>query len=166
MALPDRLCVRLEVCLTPLVPIRSTTAQSLDWLPDASTDRVLFALALQYIDDRTSALCELRRVLKPDGALVMSRPHPTGDWLHHGGNYFHARVIEEIWSRGWHVRYWLAPLEQTCEELRAAGFLIERLLEPRPTAEVADADPDDYERLSREPRGFIAIKAIPDPRKH
>jgi hypothetical protein len=209
MALAARLCVRLEVCLTPLVLIRSTTAsptnsstmrattcstliatgrhvwnfsvmslvvsswtrrvapvctprnltrgahmssvstralgmvelcrqrvptgqfrvhdlaQSLDWLPDASTDRVLFALALEYIDDRTSALRELRRVLKPDGVLVMSRPHPTGDWLRHGGNYFDARVIEEIWSRGWHVRYWLAPLEQTCEELRAAGFLIE-----------------------------------------
>jgi SAM-dependent methyltransferase len=121
---------------------------------------------LQYIDDRTSALRELRRVLKPDGALVMSRSHPTGDWLHHGGNYFDARVIEEIWSRGWHVRYWLAPLEQTCEELRAAGFLIERLLEPRPTAEAAEVDPDDYERLSCEPTGFMAIKAIPDPGKH
>jgi SAM-dependent methyltransferase len=141
-------------------------AQSLDWLPDASTDRVLFALAVQYIDDRTSALRELRRVLKPDGALVVSRPHPTGDWLHHGGNYFDARVIEEIWSRGWHVRYWLAPLEQTCEELRAAGFLIERLLEPRPTAEAAEVDPDQYERLSCEPTGFMAIKAIPDPRTH
>jgi ubiquinone/menaquinone biosynthesis C-methylase UbiE len=136
----------------------------LDWLADESVDRVLFALAVEYVDDRTAALRELRRVLRPDGALVMSRQHPTGDWLRHGGNYFEAKVIEETWSRGWHVRYWLTPLEQTCEELSAAGFLIERLLEPRPTRRAAEIDADKYAQLSTQPTGFMAIKAIPDPR--
>ena len=74
------------------------------------------------------------------------------------------RVIEEVWSRGWRVRYWLAPLERTCEELREAGFLSERLLEPRPTADAAEIDREDYERLIREPTGFLAIRAVPDPR--
>lgn len=136
----------------------------LDCLPDGSVDRVLFALAIEYVDDRTAALRELRRVLRPDGALVMSRQHPAGDWLRHGGNYFQARIIEETWSRGWQVRYWLSPLEQTCEELHHAGFLIERLLEPRPTTQAADIDADRYARLCREPTGFMAIRAIPDPR--
>jgi len=140
-------------------------ANRLDWLADESVDLVLFALALEYVDDRTRALRELRRVLRPDGALVLSRQHPTGDWLRHGGSYFDARVIEETWSRGWRLRYWLAPLEQTCEELHEAGFLIERLLEPRPTAEAAEIDRDDYERLTREPTGFLAIRAVPDPRR-
>ncbi|MDX1872512.1 methyltransferase domain-containing protein [Mycolicibacterium sp. 120266] len=139
-------------------------SRPLDWLADGSVDRVLFALALEYVDDRVSALRELRRVLRRDGALVMSRQHPTGDWMRHGGNYFQARVIEETWSRGWQVRYWLTPLEQTCEELREAGFLIERLLEPRPTAEAASLDPERYARLCSEPSGFLAIRAIPDPR--
>jgi SAM-dependent methyltransferase len=140
-------------------------AEPIDWLPDHSVDLALFALALEYVDDRTSALRELRRVLRPDGALVLSRQHPTGDWLRHGGNYFDVRVIEEVWSRGWRLRYWLAPLERTCEELYEAGFLIERLLEPRPVAEAADIDRDAYERLSREPSGFLAIRALPDPRR-
>jgi len=139
-------------------------ADPLEWVPDASVDRVLFALALEHLDDRVAALGELRRVLRPDGALVLSRQHPTGDWLRHGGNYFEQRVIEETWSRGWRVRYWLAPLETTCEELSEAGFLIERLLEPRPQPEAAAVDREDYELLAREPRGFIAIRAIPDPR--
>lgn len=139
-------------------------ADPLDWLPDQSVDSVLLALALEYVDDRERALRELRRVLRPGGALVLSRQHPSGDWLRHGGNYFRARVIEETWSRGWHVRYWLAPLEQTCEELHRAGFLIERLLEPRPTASAANIDPDRYDHLTREPTGFLAIRAIPDPR--
>ncbi|MGV0742846.1 class I SAM-dependent methyltransferase [Mycolicibacterium sp. XJ870] len=139
-------------------------AESLDWMPDHSVDLVLFALALEYVDDRTATLREFHRVLRPDGALVLSRQHPTGDWLRHGGNYFEARVIEETWSKGWRVRYWLAPLEQTCDELRHAGFLIEQLREPRPTAPAAELDPETYRRLSSEPTGFLAIRAVPDPR--
>lgn len=126
-------------------------------------DLVLFALALEYVDERASTLPELRRVLRPGGALVLSRQHPTGDWLRHGGNYFDVRVIEEVWSKGWRVRYWLTPLESTCEELHDAGFLIERLLEPCPKAEAAELDRDRYERLLREPSGFLAIRALPDP---
>jgi SAM-dependent methyltransferase len=103
-------------------------------------------------------LRELRRVLRPGGALVLSRPHPTGDWLRHGGSYFDVRVIEEVWSRGWEVRYWLAPLQQTCEELFQAGFLIERLLETSPPAEAAQTE--DHRRLSREPRGFLGLRAL------
>jgi SAM-dependent methyltransferase len=140
-------------------------ADPIHWLADQSVDLVLLALALEYIDDRTRALRELRRVLRPDGALVLSRQHPTGDWLRQGGNYFDVRVIDEVWSRGWRVRYWLAPLEQTCEELHDAGFLIERLLEPRPTAEAANIDHDRYDHLVREPTGFLAIRAVPDPRR-
>ncbi|MCN0180307.1 class I SAM-dependent methyltransferase [Salinispora arenicola] len=138
-------------------------ADRLHWLPDDSVDLVLFALGLEYVDDRTSTLRELRRVLRPDGALVLSRLHPTGDWLRHGGSYFDVRIVEETWSRGWQVRYWLAPLERTCEELHEAGFLIERLVEPRPTAEAAHVDRDRYERLLREPIGFLAIRALPAP---
>lgn len=138
-------------------------AERLHWLPDDSVDLVLFALALEYVDDRRSTLRELRRVLRPDGALVLSRLHPTGDWLRHGGSYFDERIVEETWSRGWQLRHWLLPLERTCEELHEAGFLIERLLEPQPTAEAALVDQARYDRLLREPIGFLAIRALPAP---
>lgn len=136
-------------------------ADPLEWVGDGCMDLVLMALAIEYIDDRVALLRELRRVLRPDGALVLSRMHPTGDWLRHGGNYFEERVIEETWSAGWRVRYWLAPLQSTCEELYEAGFVIERLLEPRPLAEGAALYPKGYEQLQREPVGFIAIRARP-----
>jgi hypothetical protein len=90
--------------------------------------------------------------------------HPTGDWLRHGGNYFQPRIIDETWSAGWQVRWWLSPLEQTCEELHDAGFLIERLVEPRPVEAAAQMDPEKYELLRSAPVGFLAIRAIPDPR--
>lgn len=134
--------------------------EPLDWLADGSMDVVLFALALEYVDERVAALREMHRVLRPWGALVLSRLHPTGDWLRHGGSYFDVRVIKETWSNGWHVRYWVAPLEQTCEELREAGFLIERLREPRPVREAKALNPENYELLHREPRGFLALRAL------
>ena len=107
------------------------------------------------------ALRELRRVLRPGGALVLSRQHPTGDWLRHGGDYFDVRVISETWSKGWNVRYWLAPLQVICEEIAAAGFWIDRLTEPRPRPEAAAIDPRHYERLCREPTGFLAFRLCP-----
>jgi SAM-dependent methyltransferase len=135
-------------------------ADPLDWLADESFDLVLLALALEYIDDRVGALRELRRVLAPGGALVLSRQHPTADWMRHGGSYFDTRVIEETWSKGWHLRYWLAPLRQTCDEVFRAGFLIQRLLEPQPTPEAERLEPDDYELLQQVP-GFLAMRLVP-----
>jgi len=131
------------------------------WLPDASVDLALCALAIEYVDDRVGALRELRRVLRPGGALVLSRQHPTGDWLRHGGDYFDVRVISETWSKGWNVRYWLAPLQVICEEIAAAGFWIDQLTEPRPRPEAAAIDPRHYERLCREPTGFLAFRLCP-----
>src|SRR5487761_259153 len=46
-------------------------ADPLDWLPDASVDLVLFALAIDYLNDRVAALREFRRVLRPGGAVVL-----------------------------------------------------------------------------------------------
>lgn len=134
--------------------------QPLDWLPDSNFDLVLMALAIEYVDDRVSALKELRRVLKPTGALVLSRQHPTADWLANGGGYFDTRVIEETWSKGWRLRYWLTPLEATCAEFNEAGFVIERLVEPRPVGEAAQINPKEFARLQHEP-GFIAFRLHP-----
>ena len=63
-------------------------------------------------------------------------------------------------ARSW-ARAVRAPLERTCEEIFAAGFVIERLVEPRPVPEAAAVDPQEYERLIREPRGFTAFRLRP-----
>lgn len=133
----------------------------IDWLADGVVDLVLCALALEHVDDRVAALRELRRVLTPGGALVLSVMHPVGNWLRQGGSYFEPRLIRETWNSGWPVSYWMVPLETLCEEIHQAGFVIERLLEPRPAAESAQVDPQRYERLTREPYGFLALRLRP-----
>ncbi len=136
--------------------------EPLTWLPDASVDRALCALAIEYVDDRVPALRELRRVLRPGGALVLSKLHPTADWLRHGGDYFETRVVEEVWTGvpgTWHMRFWIAPLEQTFAEIADAGFLVERLVEPRPVPSAEALDAERYERFSTQP-GFLALRLV------
>ena len=45
--------------------------------------------------------------------------------------------------------------------LAGIGFWIERLTEPRPLPEAAAIDPRHYERLCREPTGFLAFRLRP-----
>jgi hypothetical protein len=42
-----------------------------------------------------------------------------------------------------------------------AGFLVERLVEPMPNAELAQRDPDNYKRMTTQPRFlFFRLKPI------
>ena len=146
---PDQMEVRVHNMDSPL-----------DWLEDESFDAALMALVIHHLDDRTAALRELWRVLRPGGPLVVSTHHPTSDWLRLGGSYFEKKRVDEDWHEGrWRVRYWRMPLQQLCAEFADSGFLIERLVEPLPQVEMATRFPDDYEKLMREP-GFIAFRLI------
>ena len=136
---------------------RASLAEPLSWLADASFDVVLLALVLHYLDDRVSALREVHRVLRHEGHVVVSTHHPTGDLLIHGGSYFTTEAIEETWQEDWRVRYWRQPLHQTCDEFAKAGFVIERLVEPRPTPEMADRYPEVFTLLNTDP-AFIAFR--------
>jgi SAM-dependent methyltransferase len=105
----------------------------IEWLEPASFDLALMALVIHHLDDRAAALREMHRILRPDGALVVSTHHPTSDWVHRGGSYSTVSVIEEPWSRGWNVRFWRMPLTRIVAEFTDAGFVIERLVELRPS---------------------------------
>jgi SAM-dependent methyltransferase len=134
--------------------------QSLDWLEPSSFDLAVMALVIHHLDNRTAALREIHRVLRPGGALVLSTHHPTGDWGRQGGSYFDVSLVEETWSRGWQVRYWRMPLTDVVREFTDAGFVIERLAEPRPSPAMAVQYPDDYAKLEHEP-GFIVFRLVP-----
>ena len=138
--------------------------QPLDWLDDAVFDLIIVALAINYVDDRVAALQELRRVVRPTGALVISTTHPTSDWLRLGGSYFSIERVDESLrpSCDWPVSAWRRPLTVVSEEFRAAGWLIERLLEPHPAPEMAELYPEDFERLEHAP-AFIMFRLVPDP---
>jgi SAM-dependent methyltransferase len=129
-------------------------AKPLDWLADESIDAALLALVIHHLDDRRALLGELFRALRPGGHLVVST-----DWLRLGGSYFAVEPVEEIWRGDWDVRYWRLPLTVTCAEATDAGFLIERLVEPQPSDELAARFPDTHAKLSERP-GFLMLRLL------
>ncbi len=136
--------------------------QPLAWLGNGSVDRVVNALVLHHLTNRVEALTEFCRVLRPDGALIVSTHHPTADWVRLGGSYFEVAANTERWSKGWDITAWRMPLEDICDEFSAAGFVIERLAEVRPARDLAAIDPDEYERLMTQP-SFIAFRLVKAP---
>jgi 2-polyprenyl-3-methyl-5-hydroxy-6-metoxy-1,4-benzoquinol methylase len=136
--------------------------QPFTWLETGSVDMVVCALALHYVNDRVAFLRECVRVLRPDGVMALSTHHPTDDWARLGGSYFDVDAVTEVWSQGWTVTAWRMPLTQLTGEIAEAGFVVERLVEPRPVPEMAERHPEAYALLTTTP-GFVMFRLRPSP---
>jgi SAM-dependent methyltransferase len=134
----------------------------MSWAGDGEFDVALMPLVLHHLDDRVAALREAARVLRPGGRLVVSTAHPTSDWLRLGSGYFVVAKLHERWHGGWDVAYWRQPLDRTCDEFGDSGFLIERIHEPRPSAQLRERFRDEAEKLSLAP-GFIVFSLVKAP---
>ena len=134
----------------------------LDWVPAESIDLVVSALAYHYCNDRPAFLREVHRILRPNGAMVISTHHPAADWDRLGGSYFAQDAVTETWSRGWTITANRLPLTQLAAEFAEAGFLIERLVEPLPVPEMANSHPEAFEKLSTRPN-FILFRLVKRP---
>jgi ubiquinone/menaquinone biosynthesis C-methylase UbiE len=102
------------------VDVREAPAEALP-LDDASVDTVVSTLTLCTVDDPALALAEVRRVLRPEGRLLVLE-HVAGEpaWLQRG--------LDPAWQvlgRGCHLR------RDTRTALRSAGFDVADL-EDRP----------------------------------
>lgn len=97
---------------------------------DASFDRIICAEVLEHVPDYRSMLAEIRRVLKPDGLLVVSVPRFAPEWVcwrlsraYHQVEGGHVRIfrtrpltraveslglirVHRHWAHSLHVPYW------------------------------------------------------------
>lgn len=114
------------------------------------------------MNDHDAFLAEMHRVLGPGGTFVISTHHPIDDYRRLGGSYFdHERVMEH-WGIGWDVATWRMPLTELTEGFHRAGFLIERLIEPRPVAAMRDRDRRVFDKLETAP-AFILFRLVKRP---
>lgn len=142
--------------------LQADFGQPLGFFPDGSFDLVLSALALDYVEDWTQVFCEFYRLLRCPGHLIFSAGHPFADFmLNPEGNYFDVELVHWVW-KGFGapvtVPAYRRPLGAFINPLLQAGFLIERILEPLPTEHFRQQDPQEYEKLCRQP-GFLCVRA-------
>ena len=138
-------------------------SQPLTFLDSSSFDVVLSPLVLNYIEDWTIPLAEFHRVLRPGGYFVFSVSHPFSDYTYFkSNNYFETELVGSEW-RGFETMKVYMPsfrrsLQATINPLIEARFRVEKILEPKPTEEFKEADPETYQELMQQPV-FLCIRA-------
>jgi SAM-dependent methyltransferase len=141
---------------------------------DATFDTVITYNSLQTMTlatDMATAVSEAARVLKPSGTLCACIAHPMSDVLLVGsveieggrlsGSYFeNHRVEETVTQNGLPMTFygWTYTLEDYTRALDEAGFAIDLLREPTPSAATA-GEPASLERWRRMPL-FLFIRAV------
>jgi 2-polyprenyl-3-methyl-5-hydroxy-6-metoxy-1,4-benzoquinol methylase len=137
-------------------------SKPLSSLDDASFDVVLSALVLEYLKDWRSTLAEFYRLLVPGGYLIASVTHPFNDYRYFKSEkYFETELVSCDW-KGFGVKVRMPSfrrsLSETLNPILEAGFVLEKVLEPIPSEEFKEADPEEYEELLQLPV-FLCIRA-------
>jgi ubiquinone/menaquinone biosynthesis C-methylase UbiE len=138
--------------------------EPLDFLDDASFDGVVAPLSLDYIENWQPTFHEFYRVLKPGGFFILSICNPVMDAAEERcTNYFNVEPVVETWigfgGEPAPVHKFRRSFEAILSPLLEAGFKLDRLVEPIPTQEFAEALPDDYALLTRRP-GFLCMRTV------
>jgi SAM-dependent methyltransferase len=136
----------------------------LDFLADGSFDVVVAPLVMDYIKEWEPTFSEFHRILRAGGCLVFSMEHPYMKYATHHlmSNYFKVELVEYTWTGfGNPVRVpsYRRPMSAVITPLLKAGFVLDQILEPLPTEEFWERDPEDYEELMRSP-GFMCVRAV------
>ena len=135
-------------------------------------DAVFSSLAVHYVEDFAAFVKGVYNVLNPDGYFIFSQEHPlttapiagAGWFRDEGGNVLHYKLTD--YARGgkrstkWFVegvRKYHRTFSEIVNCLCEAGFTIERMMEPIPTAETIAMD-KSWEKDLHKPN-FLLVKA-------
>ncbi|GEN11458.1 2-polyprenyl-6-hydroxyphenyl methylase / 3-demethylubiquinone-9 3-methyltransferase [Myxococcus fulvus] len=164
---PEMIPLARERCAGLPVEVRTGDLSApLDWLASESFDRIICSLALDYVRHLAPVFGEFRRVARPGALLVFSMGHPMRDWndvrCRGDGTYFDTTRFGMYWS-GFgepkpYVQGYRRPLADILNALAETGWMLDRVVEPKPHDDMKVADPRLFEELSQAP-GFICIRA-------
>ncbi|MEZ4668989.1 MAG: class I SAM-dependent methyltransferase [Anaerolineae bacterium] len=147
--------------------LRADMQEPLKFAENESFDVVVAPLVLDYVMNWTPTFKEFYRVLKTGGVFIFSCGHPMGDWLWLNSkkpleeSYFDTHSFSMAWSGFGEPKPVITgirrPLNAIISPLLDAGFSLDKLIEPLPTEDFKRADPEGYDKLTREP-GFICVR--------
>ncbi|MBM7583703.1 ubiquinone/menaquinone biosynthesis C-methylase UbiE [Bacillus pakistanensis] len=126
--------------------------ESLDFLPNRSFDIIISNMVIQDLANYRQAFKEMHRLLKDEGAFIFSILHPcfitpnsgwvktdTGEKLYWKvDNYFYEGTYEQAIpvDQEEKILYFHRTLTSYIEALTETGFILERLVEPKPSEEI------------------------------
>ena len=140
--------------------------EDLSRFDDDSFDLAVSSHALNYVERIEDALREAHRVLRGGGSLVIAVGHPFNSTLTDSGVRVQHSYFEPQRDWSWDFeggvcapfRQWFWSISQWFDMLAAAGFTVERIIEPRedvlPAIE-AETEKLDNEWLRRVPYTLI-----------
>lgn len=126
-------------------------------------DGILSALSITYVKNLEDLFIKFNRVLKQDGWFIFSTEHPFFSYKHNNiQHYFTTKKVENEWS-GFDepvmITSYYHSLGCITEALYNSGFMIEQMIEPKPTKDFEKVDKKRYDDLMKFPL-FICFKAI------
>jgi SAM-dependent methyltransferase len=132
------------------VDFQQGDASDLGRFPAANFDVVFSAYALQYVAAIEQCLAEAARVLVPGGRLVFSLDHPLREvFWDEDADEDSLVAVRSYWRRGpmeWQFSgsgAWMRSFHRTMGDwvdlLHGAGFQVQRILEPEPRLDNAEA---------------------------
>ena len=124
-------------------------------LEPGSLDGITCSLALHYVADWSVPLRSFASALRPGGWAVISLDHPFGPATQYQrGGYFDTELVSDTWRKaGVEVtqHFWRRPLSAVFGAFADAGFTVDRVAEPQPTAEALRRFPDDLRPVAGVP---------------
>jgi SAM-dependent methyltransferase len=110
-------------------------------------DGITCSLVLHYLRHWQVALRSFATVLRPGGWVVLSLDHPFGPLMPgQRGGYFDTELVSDTWTKdGVTVtqHFWRRPLASVVDDFADAGFVVERLVEARPSDDAVQRFPDE-----------------------
>ena len=128
-----------------------------------SFDGITCSLALHYLESWVVPLQSFSAALRPGGWAVISLDHPFGAPLpgQHGG-YFDTELVSDTWRKGEvevTQRFWRRPLAAVTDAFAEAGFVLDRIVEARPSADALRRWPSELAGPAVAP-SFIVYRLI------
>lgn len=142
--------------------LKADMEEPLDFFGDDTFDGVLSALAITYVKDHSRLFAEINRVTKKGGWFVFSTEHPFFSYRYFGiKNYFETRRVCCDWEgfgKTVNMPSYYHSLGSISGALSGNGFVIEKILEPKPTEKFKEVDGHSFEKLMKFPL-FICFRA-------
>lgn len=139
---------------------RADLGEPLEFADDDEFDGIVSGSVFDHLEEWHQPFDEFARILEPGGFFVFSIRNPVRNALEYRDwNYFEVELRVENW--GIPTPHYLRPFSEIVDPLRESGFGIDRISEPRPTAEYEEktSTSEVYETFLREPL-FLCLRVV------